>query len=344
MSRSARLPHLLLCSALALGPSLLPACGGASQDSVTARSASDMTAEQIDADPIALLPASPIAVTNVDARAFYASGTLGPQIGRLTERLIPIGEEAGFRASRDVDRVLVGSYSMQGVDVAAVVVGRFDEKKIAELARKHTASSGAGGAGGAGGAVGQPQGAGGQLVESTYAGRTIFTLNNVGICVLTARTVLAGTETGIRRALDRIKEGRAKRAIPDWMLATLETPGAATALAADLSTQNLANVSAGALKLDWLRGLQKVRILGNFKEPGMEVSGNLTYDTPEGAQTGARGIESANRLANVLAVTGLVPRIQNLDIQVASASVQWKFGVDDQALRNLLGAVEKYAF
>jgi len=322
--------RLLLWSSLALSLVLLSvgaaACGGASQDAVTARSASDMTPEQIDADPVALLPASPLAVSNIDARAFYTSSTLGPQLGKLTERLFPMGAEAGFNASRDVDRLLIGSYSMQGVDVAAVVVGRFDEKKVAELARKNSAAQG------------------GQLVESTYAGRTLFTLNNVGICILTPHTVLAGTETGIRRALDRIKEGRVKRAIPDWMLTTLETAGASSTFAADLSAQNLANVAAGPLKLGWLKGLQQVRATGNIKDPGLVVSGSLTYDTAEGAQAGAQGIESVNKLASVFAFTGLVPRIQGLDVKQADATVQWTFGVDDASLRNLLGAVDKYAF
>jgi len=326
LSRFSRLSRWVLVPSLAFTLGLVSACGGTSQDAVTAHSASDMTAEQIDADPIALLPASPIAVANVDARALYTS-SLGPQVGKLTERLLPIGEEAGFRASRDVDRIVLGSYSMQGVDVAAVVVGRFDDKKLDELAKKNTASTG-----------------GVQVVQSTYAGRTLYTVNNVGICILTAHTVLAGTETGMRRALDRIKEGHVKRAVPDWMLTTLETAGAAGAVAADLSAQNLANISAGPLKLDWLKGLQKVRAVGNLKESGMELSGSLAYDTADAAQTGARGIESANNLATVLAATGLIPRIQGLEAKVADTSVQWKFAVDDQALRTLLAAVEKYAF
>ncbi|WP_394839758.1 hypothetical protein LVJ94_22995 [Pendulispora rubella] len=305
----------------------LVACGGESENSVAPQTPADVKPEQIDADPLALLPGSAIAVTNVDARAFYASATLGPQLARITERLLPIGEEAGFRPSRDVDRIVLGSYAMQGVDVAAVVTGRFDEQKLDDMAKKNTPAKG-----------------GGQIVESTYAGRTLFTLNNIGMCVLTSHTLLAGTETGIRRALDRIKEGRVKRSIPEWMITTIETQGAEGAVAADFAAQNLANLSAGPLRLDWLKGLQKVRVIGNFKEPGMELAGSLTYDTAEGAQTGKRGIESAHNLATMAsAFSGLVPKIQGLDVQVADTSVQWKFSVDDQSMRTLLKAVEQYA-
>jgi hypothetical protein len=38
----------------------------------------------------------------------------------------------------------------------------------------------------------------------------------VGFTVLTSRTALFGNSTGIRRALDRIKEGTAKRELPGW--------------------------------------------------------------------------------------------------------------------------------
>jgi hypothetical protein len=322
MTFGAKLRSFLSCALLASSV----ACGGGTPDAVTARAAAEVTAEQIDADPVALLPSSALAVANVDARAFYQSETLGPTVGKLTERLLPIGEEAGFRPSRDVDRILAASYSMQGLDAVAVVSGRFDEKKIQELARKNTPTKG-----------------GGMVVESTYAGRSLYTINNVGIAVLTSKTALTGTETGIRRALDRIKEGRVKRAVPDWMLATLDTKGAAASLAADLAAQDLANITAGALQIRWLKGLQKVRVIANFQEPGMHVAGSLTYDTGENADVGAKGIQDASSLASMLAVTGLVPRLQGLDVKVNSTSVEYKFAVDDQALRGLLASVDKYA-
>jgi len=64
-----------------------------------------------------------------------------------------------------------------------------------------------------------------------------------------------------------------------------------------------------------------VRATGNIKDPGLVVSGSLTYDTAEGAQAGAQGIESVNKLASVFAFTGLVPRIQGLDVKQADATV-----------------------
>lgn len=304
----------------------LAACGGKTPDAVTVREKVEVTQEQIDADPVALLPSSALAVANVDARAFYASEALGAQVGKLTERLVPIGEEAGFRASRDVDRIVAASYSTQGLDGVAVLVGRFDEAKIADLARKNTPTKG-----------------GGMVVESTYAGRSLFTVNNVGIAVLTPRTALCGTETGIRRALDRIKEGRVQRTVPEWMMATLETPGAVIALAADLAAQDLGNITAGVMRLQWLKGLQKARVVSAFKDPGMQMAGSLTYATPEEAEVGSKGIRDASQVATMLSFTGLVPRLDGLDVKVVETNVEYKFSVDDRALRGLLASVERFA-
>src|SRR5438874_1966122 len=62
-------------------------------------------------DALALLPGGAIAVGTIDARAFYGSQTFGADLARLTEKYVPIGDEAGFKASRDVDRVTFASYA-----------------------------------------------------------------------------------------------------------------------------------------------------------------------------------------------------------------------------------------
>src|SRR5207253_7108617 len=68
------------------------------------------------------------------------------------------------------------------------------------------------------------------ILVSSYGGRTLYTVNNAGLTILTARTAVAGTESGIRRAIDRIQDGRVARDQPKWMLDTLETPNAAFAV------------------------------------------------------------------------------------------------------------------
>ena len=309
---------LSLASTFALLALSTTACGG-SKDSVTAKMSNDLTAAQIDADALALLPGSALAVANVDARAFYTSNTLGGQIGKLTEKLLPIGEEAGFVPSRDVDRVVAATYSLQGIDVAAVVTGRFDKDKISKLAQNHT-----------------PAKNGGMVVESTYANRTLFTINNAGFVILTPHTALAGTETGIRRALDRIKDGKVTRSLKPWVIETLETKGAATAFVADFEDQPIDPSALGNMQVPWLVGIKAARIVGNFHEPGMSVGGSLTYDNDDHARSGADGVRQVSQIAAVLAVGGVVPSLQGLEVKVEKTSVQYKFAVDDQGLRSLL--------
>ncbi len=301
------------------------ACGGGNKDTVTAHVAGELTPAQIDADPLALLPGDALGLASVDARAFYGSKSLGPQIAQLGEKFIPLGDEAGFSAARDVDRVSVATYSTQGADACAVVSGKFDQEKIALVAKNHT-----------------PTKTGGLLVESTYGGRTLYTVNNVGFTVLTAHTALAGTEAGIRRALDRIKDGRATRSITPWMLETIETKGAATAVAMDFVSQPAAQAALGSVPLPWLKGLRAARILGNFEEPGMHVAGSFTFGQADQAQAGADGLKDVINKASVLALIGIVPKLQSLDIQVAQSNVECKFAVDDQAMRALLTNIPKW--
>src|SRR5436305_786103 len=127
------------CALAALG--LVAACGGGNKDSVTPTGGE---AKAIDSDPAALLPSGAMILVRVDSKAMFASNSVGGQLGQLAERFMPIGEEAGFRASRDVDSTLVGAYSLQGADAVAVLSGTFDEKKIADVAASHTPTKGGG--------------------------------------------------------------------------------------------------------------------------------------------------------------------------------------------------------
>ena len=235
-----------------------------------AASPSELTAAQIDADPLALLPGSATVIATVDARAFYASGSLGAELAALSEQLVPIGDEAGFKASRDVDRVVVGTYSSEGLDLAAVVSGRFDEAKIRQAAEAHTQTR-----------------AGGLIAASQYAGHSVYTVNDVGFAILTPKTALAGTQTGIRRALDRVHDGKVKREVAPWAQSTIDTPNAAATVTADFA-QPIATAAVGAFPLPWAKGLNRIRMVADFKPPGTHVAGTITYaDAPSAG--GRRG-------------------------------------------------------
>lgn len=294
---------------------LVTACGG--KDNEGAKTAVKKPAFD---DAFALLPSNPILLGTVDARAFFGSQTFGAQLTQNVEKLVPIGQEAGFSAARDVDRVTFASYSYQGLDIAAVVIGRFDQAKIKQVATSQT-----------------PTKAGVPLVVSQYAGRDLYTVSNAGFTVLSDRVAVAGTESGIRRVLDRIKDDRVKRDIPAWMLSAVETQGASAAVAADLATQPVPPDVLRQVPLAFVQQLKAVRAVVNFKDTGMQIAGSMTYPDEAAAKGAEGGVREAMKLSSWLALIGV--KIQNPTVSVEKTDVQVTLSVDDQSLRALLATV-----
>jgi len=287
-----------------------------------AHSPNGLSADQIDADPMALLPSSPLAVANVDARAFYASGSVGAQLAAVSERALPIGSDAGFKASRDVDRIVVAAYSAQGADVVAVVSGRFDEGKIEQSAQQQSAKSE------------------GAIAESDYAGHHVFTVGSSGFTILTPKTALAGTQAAIRRALDRLHDGNTKRDLPQWMQDTLSTPNAAAAIVVDLA-RPMTSMAIGSFQISFAKGLTMVRALADFKPPGTHIAGTLTYADAESAASASSGLKQAMMMEGLVALTGLAPKLQDVDVSTTDSNVQVSMAVDDQDMTKLVTFLPK---
>ncbi|MDF2693679.1 MAG: hypothetical protein K0S65_2062, partial [Labilithrix sp.] len=257
------------------------------------------------------------------ARAFFGSQTFGSELAKLVEKYLPVGQEAGFSASRDVDRVTWASYSYQGVDAAAIVVGRFDEAKIKQAALQKTPTKG-----------------GGVLVASQYAGRDVYTVNNVGFTILSSTKAIAGTESGIRRVLERIKDGRVKRDIAPWMIETVETPGAAGAVAGDFATQPMPAEAMRQIPVPFLQSMKALRVLITFKEPGVQIAGSLTYPDEKAAGTASEHVKQIANQAKWLALIGV--KIQSVDVKTEKQDVQVKLEVDDQSLRQVLATAPQW--
>ena len=274
-------------------------------------------------DALALLPGGAIAVGTVDARAFFGSQTFGPDLVKLVEKYVPLGQEAGFSASRDVDRVTFASYSYQGVDVAAVVIGKFDESKFKQMAAQHV-----------------PSKSGATLVASSYAGRDVYTISNVGFSILSETRAVAGTESGIRRVLDRIKDNRVKREIPPWMLETVETPGAAAAVAVDMATQPMPQEVAARIPLSYIQTLKAARVVASFKDNGTQLAGAFTYaDEATATQQGA-AVKQAAGMSRWLSLIGIT--VKNVEVKTEKADVQVMLAIDDQSLRQMLATVPQW--
>jgi len=292
----------------------LPGCGGGDKTDVKSPSA-----EPGMDDALSLLPGNAIAAGTVDARAFFSSQTFGADLAKLVEKYVPIGAEAGFQASRDVDRVTFASYSYQGIDVAAIVIGRFDSAKIKQIATNQT-----------------PTKSGGTLVISQYTGRDVYTINNIGFTLLSDTRAIVGTEQGIRRVLERIKDKRVKRDIAPWMISTIETSGAALALAADFASTPIPPENAKQIPSPLVTNLKATRLVASFKD-GVTLAGSITYADAASAESSAAVVKQSMGYAKLLAVFGI--KLQNVDIKTDKSDVQVSLLIDDQSLRALLANV-----
>jgi hypothetical protein len=305
---------LLLAAAVLLG------CPKKDDVIIETAEGKELTSEDIDRDPIALLPGGFVGLAYLDAPQLYGS-QFGPKVISLAERVVPVPASAGFDPRRDVQRVYVGLYSMQGADVAGVITGSFDREKIEQAARSAEKTP-----------LGQP------IVYSQYAGRNLYTAQNVGFVVLTRRTVLFGNETGMRRALDRIKEGRVKRELPEWLDEMMQTPNAPMAIGIDLRAQPVTD--AIRANLPFLEGLETARMLGNFQSPGINFAGTLSYGNEEQARQGATKLEQFRQTLEgwgpLMAIFGIAQPIRKLEAQAKGSEAQFVMALDGQDVDKLL--------
>jgi hypothetical protein len=242
-------------------------------------------------------------------------------MNRLVSARVPVPPSAGFDPARDLSVLHIGLYSMQGADFAVVATGNFDPAAI-EAAADGTAMT--------------PLGA--PLVKTTYAGRTLFLSRNVGFVVLTNRTVLLGNETGIRRALDRIHEGRARRSLEPWVEKLLTTQNAAIVAGLDLESQPTAKAAVESVQ--FLRGMKKAKILGNFQPPGMNFAGTLVYKDAETAHAAAATISQLQQTIQsysfFMQLAGIGNPIHSLQATPVGSDAQFVLSLESKGVEWLI--------
>jgi hypothetical protein len=299
---------------------LLAGCKHKDGDSIAVTSeGTRLSSEAIDRDPIALLPPGPVVLGWTNVQAFFAS-SFGNEANRLAAKYVPLGQEAGFVPQRDLRTLVGGVYSLAGADAVAVAQGDFNADLIRAAADRRSMTP-----------LGVP------LVHSKYAGNDVYTAGNVGFTVVTNHTMLVGNETGMRRALDRIRDGRVGREVPEWMTKLIENPQASMVFAGDLTNQP--HVAAMAKTAPFLNGLMNFRVLGNFQPPGVNLAGTLTYPDATSASAGADALRGIGQMAgamNVLAVFGFGSPIQNLQVKTQEADATFVMAVEGQGLVRLL--------
>ena len=307
----------------------LPLLGCSHSEDVIVQTGAGKEASPIDLDkqPLALLPGGVVGIASVNAAELVASPFGGRLLALLNQRL-PVPPSAGFDPARDLQHLYLGLYSMQGVDLSGVALGKFDKAKIEAAVN---------------GVETTPQGV--PIAKRKYAGRTLYTAAGFGFCLLTDHTALFGNDTGIRRALDRVREGRVRRQTLPWMDKLLDGEQNAPIVAgADLRAQALPE--AASSNLAFLNGLETLAFVGNFKDPGVNLAGTLVYGDAAGATRGAQNVQDlAHKLGTygtLLSLIGMPQPVRQLQAEAKGKQAAFVFGLDGVALLQLLDKLPAY--
>jgi hypothetical protein len=216
---------------------------------------------------------------------------------------------------------------MQGADISGVATGTFDKAKIEAAVN---------------GVDKTPQGL--PIAKRAYAGRTLYTAAGFGFCMLTNQSALFGNDTGIRRALDRIHEGRVRRQTLPWMDKLLNSESAPIIAGADLRAQALP--AAASSNLAFLNGLETLAFVGNFADPGLNLAGTLVYGDEAGAKQGADNVQSLSQklstYAPFLALMGIPQPVRKLDAEAKGKEAAFVVGLDAAAISALIDKLPDY--
>ena len=307
-------------ASLVVASTVAAGCSKAPNEVVESAVDKPATEPEIDADPLALLPSGPVAMGVLNAKALFSS-EFGPDLVSLAEAVLPLPAEAGFDARRDLQTVYLATYSMQGLDVVGVVSANLDPEAIEQSVSAQ-----------------KPTPLGPPLSRSQYAGRTVYGLNDMGFVVLTRRTALAGNTTALRRALDRIEEGRVKRDLPQWLESLVATPNAPIVVALDLVGNPIPD--AVRHQMPFVEGAETVRVLANFEPPGLNLAGSVTHATEAEAQAGSQQllarVGELEVAARFLALIGIQNPLVKFEAEPKGKDVRFVAGLSGPVLKDIL--------
>ncbi|HEY2404689.1 MAG TPA: hypothetical protein VGI10_01735 [Polyangiaceae bacterium] len=309
-----------LCALLALLAPALVACGSAVDVIVRNGAGGELSAADIDRDPLALLPGNAVGIASLDATQLVAS-PFGSKLTALLASRLPLPASAGFEQTRDLSHVYLGVYSMQGADMVGVVSGNFDSAKIETAANGVDRTP-----------LGTP------VSKRSYAGYTLYTSANLGFCVLSPHTLLFGDQTGIRRALERVQERRLRRQTAPWMDKLLLEQKAPFAAGLDLRAQPIPDAARSNLR--FLQGLETMALIGNFQDPGVNLAGTLVYGDETAAKQGADNVRNLSQTlsayAPFLALLGIPQPVRKLSAEAKDKEASFVVGIDGAAVGVLL--------
>ncbi len=250
------------------------ACSPAPERIVSAAELERPSDAEVDEDPWRVLPPGAVAWLRTDASIWKSD--FGGDLAKALARRLPLIEAAGVVVERDVELIIGAFYASVQNDVALVAQGNFSPEAFERAA----ASMGAQGEG--------PK----ALSEVEFAGETMYVKEGAAVALLTKKTLVLGTQLGVRRVLELVEERRMGRSVPPWFQSLLAQPGAHLQLGVDLDAQPVPSVLR--TRLPALNHLRAARLVGNYKGGGLNLAGSLTFDTPAAAQKAEAQIAQAD--------------------------------------------------
>lgn len=322
-------PALYALGMGALSLCALSLCACASKQEIIRVTSEGRTSSdaEVDEDPWKLLPSGAVIWLRADAQALFSS-EVGPSVTAFLDESLPFAAGAGLDPKADVDFVVGGMYATVGSDAVAICKGRFKKQAIADAIKKSPKTK-----------LGLP------IQTMQYSGATMYVVEQMAMSVLTEETLVFGTQLGVRRALERVEEGRLGRSLPSWYEALLTEGAAQFHLGIDLDSQPVP--AAFGDKLSFLKGLRAARILGNFREPGLNMAGTLTYTEPSTAKAAAEELLGARddlgKYALLMAALNIPQPIDRLEAQATDKDTQIAIELEGTALARILENASQFA-
>lgn len=305
-------------------------CASSRERIIVTADRSRPSASEIDADPWALLPQGAVLWGRLD-RSIFDSAFSG-ELKELLDRRLPIPRSARLRAERDLVTIVGGAYATVGNDFVAICQGQFDAADLAQAFQVDPVTR-----------AGRP------LVSGRFAGVDMYVSDTLALCMLSSRTLVTGTQLGVRRVLELVEERRMKRRLPDWFERLLVESSGDFHIGVDLDAQPVPAVFH--TELEFMNHMRAARVIGNFAAPGLNFAGSLSFAEPHSAEQAtstvnglAKKLEQYEVLLKMLKVPRPIHKLQaaqtGTDTQVvAELSAKGVVGIMDKS-QEIFGEVE----
>ncbi len=302
----------------------LAACSAPKEIVVVTAAGQKAIFDEVDRSPWALLPGGAVAWLHLTMSELQKA-EYGPTLIQIFEERFQFAEDADVHWASDVDSISGAAYATVSLDWLLIARGRFKKSQINSKTPPSSQSL-----------------SGLDVRERDYAGERMLTSGKVAFCVLTDQTIALGSETAVRRVIEKVVEGRLRSSIPSWFSELLGTEQNPLTLGLDLDS----NPVPGVLKsqLAFTDGLRAARVVGNFEKPGLNLSGAMTYSKPVRAKQAAEYLKKQEsqlrRYSLLLRMMQLPQPIQRLQAEATDKHLQLAIELKGDSLFILLQRFE----